>query len=1216
MRIDMRKYTIISLIIILMCFFNPLLSQAAKPSNNSDAGQMVTYCSIPPFVSSAIQPNVLIILDNSGSMFEFVYKDNTSTRSYSNDCSNDATVYLGYKDNETYFGLFDPNKKYSYDDDNDYFQEKEDGEWSGNFLNWLTTRRIDAVKKVLTGGKYIIEDGNILLTATDNFDRDFRKILENNVLDLTGLNNGYTDNNKGAYFYFYNDNNFVYFDVRPATWNNNCWLIDNNPTTFRVALKVETQPTGIIQKTWDKVRYGLFTFNHDDGGHLVSDIGSKYDNSTFILDINNITPSTWTPLGETLYEATLYFKGDKTYYNGTFTYDSPIQYSCQQNYVLILTDGESTMDKNFPSKLDSNDPNSTIDNLLDIIEGNEGFTDNELHNDLNDSNGSYSLAAVSYWTHTTDLREDLTGTQKLNIFTIFAFDDSENAKDLLKLSAKYGSFADNNFNNLPDNSNEWDTNNDNIPDNYFEANNATDLETSLSTTIARILQGAAAGSGVALMTDRTSSTSIAIQGLFENKKDIDNTTLTWIGRLFGWWVYAIEKDNETIKVNIREDTINNKKFKLTEDKILTYDYDVLDNKLVLKLITCDDDGSGLIDNSSCETFYSFDDITPIWDASEELLNREADNRKIYTYDDSGNLTQIDNFTNQQLFDTDNVSSLIDYIKGKDFDNYRNRTIKVDNEQKVWKLGDIIHSRPMLVKYEDYTVAYVGANDGMLHAFKVGYAKKLRDDPEGYLAVLQNSKNDSGQNEIGKELWGFIPRSVIPYLKFLADPNYCHLYYVDAQPYIIEEDGKKILIGGLRLGGGCYCSKQEAADECVKSPDNENGLSSYFALDITDPVNPKFLWEFNHKDLGFSYSGPAYIKRPEGNYIMFSSGPTTYDGHSSKSLKFFVLKLKNDFTLEKSTPDVLDGKTQNAFGGKLYTTGIDKNEDGFTDFVVTGIVKNVGKTNSQGGLVVIHTKGGDPSAWTVYQNYYNFSQNPTVSKIETGKCFNLGYYLFFGSGRYFYPGDDEGTSGVGNEENYIYGIPFDCDVEEGCKGTVNNIKSVELLDDPCNDLTNFEITNNESKELGWKIKLDPTDNVYLKERNIIDPVLVKNKNNPANRYTNNRDYWTSQIITFITNKYEKDPCILKGKSKIWALNCATGGPLRPDNITHKICSNYQVTDDFAIFTTSSQGEISIVTDDDVGNERYIEVDKNVIASDLGEDLTGNNRKGRILLWIEK
>ncbi len=67
--------------------------------------------------------------------------------------------------------------------------------------------------------------------------------------------------------------------------------------------------------------------------------------------------------------------------------------------------------------------------------------------------------------------------------------------------------------------------------------------------------------------------------------------------------------------------------------------------------------------------------------------------------------------------------------------------------------------------------------------------------------------------IGDELWGFIPQELLPHLRWLADPSYTHVYYVDLKPKVTDvrifpNDADHpggwgtILIGGFRMGGSC------------------------------------------------------------------------------------------------------------------------------------------------------------------------------------------------------------------------------------------------------------------------------------------------------------------------------------------------------------------------------------------------------------------------------
>lgn len=132
------------------------------------------------------------------------------------------------------------------------------------------------------------------------------------------------------------------------------------------------------------------------------------------------------------------------------------------------------------------------------------------------------------------------------------------------------------------------------------------------------------------------------------------------------------------------------------------------------------------------------------------------------------------------------------------------------------------------------VVYAGANDGMLHAFSAN---------------------------TGEELWAYIPTSGMSKMFRLADIAYgnSHESFVDAQPVIADVNTggswKTILVGGLGLGG-----------------------KAYYALDITDPLNPKSLWEFTDANLGLTFGNPIVTKRANGTWVVvFASGYNNADG---------------------------------------------------------------------------------------------------------------------------------------------------------------------------------------------------------------------------------------------------------------------------------------------------------------------------------------------------
>jgi Tfp pilus tip-associated adhesin PilY1 len=190
-----------------------------------------------------------------------------------------------------------------------------------------------------------------------------------------------------------------------------------------------------------------------------------------------------------------------------------------------------------------------------------------------------------------------------------------------------------------------------------------------------------------------------------------------------------------------------------------------------------------------------------WSAAEKLSALNWDTgRKIITFDRSelvagsrGIPFRYANLTNWQKFelggyvDEAKATNMVNYFRGDGTNEqpsgnaFRARGASGSR----FKLGDIIHSAPQL--YND--VLYVGANDGMLHAFDA-----------------------TGDSTGGGEIFAYVPNLVFDNLDKLtvANPGYNHTYFVDMPPYIRTIDttttpDTTYLVGGLGKGGkGYYC----------------------------------------------------------------------------------------------------------------------------------------------------------------------------------------------------------------------------------------------------------------------------------------------------------------------------------------------------------------------------------------------------------------------------
>ncbi len=157
-----------------------------------------------------------------------------------------------------------------------------------------------------------------------------------------------------------------------------------------------------------------------------------------------------------------------------------------------------------------------------------------------------------------------------------------------------------------------------------------------------------------------------------------------------------------------------------------------------------------------------------------------------------------------------------------------------------ELGSIFHSTPVVVgppneflrdeSYDQFALAqagrptmlYVATTDGQLHAFKVA-ANKPTD----------SLKVDALQNN---ELWSFLPPAVLPRLLTTYNQQAVLLDgQVVVQDVVLERTAaqavagtgaggptwRTILLGGAGAGGGYY-----------------------YALDVTDPTAPEFLWQIS------------------------------------------------------------------------------------------------------------------------------------------------------------------------------------------------------------------------------------------------------------------------------------------------------------------------------------------------------------------------------------
>jgi type IV pilus assembly protein PilY1 len=331
------------------------------------------------------------------------------------------------------------------------------------------------------------------------------------------------------------------------------------------------------------------------------------------------------------------------------------------------------------------------------------------------------------------------------------------------------------------------------------------------------------------------------------------------------------------------------------------------------------------------------------------------------------------------------------------------------------LGDIVDSDPQYVgaprfrypanlqsasypvfaaTYAERTpMVYVGANDGMLHAFR---------------------ESD------GRELLAYVPNKVIKNLPELSRTGYSHQYFVNEAPTIVDAwfpaynttgGWRTVLVGGLGRGG-----------------------QGIYALDVTDPANfteanasTLALWEFtdaDSADLGYTYSQISVAKMHNGKWAaVFGNGynNTEADGAASTTGKayLFIVDIETGDLIKKIDTGVGSTGTPNGLGSPAL---VDIDQDFVADYIYAGDLQgnmwkfDVTASNANSWDVAWKT-GATPKALFTTGGGANqpITTRPVISAHPTGED---GYMVYFGTGKYLETGDNDPT---GAQTQAFYGV---------------------------------------------------------------------------------------------------------------------------------------------------------------------------------------------------
>lgn len=411
-----------------------------------------------------------------------------------------------------------------------------------------------------------------------------------------------------------------------------------------------------------------------------------------------------------------------------------------------------------------------------------------------------------------------------------------------------------------------------------------------------------------------------------------------------------------------------------------------------------------------------------------------------------------------------------------------------------------------------TVVYVGANDGMMHAFSGTV-------PGG-----------------GRELFAYIPSFVygsdatgpVSGLASLGNPNFVHHNLVDATPETFDidfnntqgqshtsPDWHTVLIGGLGNGG-----------------------TGYYAIDVTNPTTitsetalaSKVLWEFTDPDMGDSFGDPTVVKTKEYGWVVIL---TSGYNNSSGTGYIFIVNPKTGVLLQKiAVGNGADGLPSDGltYGSAYVQSYADGTADSYYVGDLNGHLWRLDLTPAAGPyaapvqIAALADSSGNPQPMTT---------RPLI-EIQPG---TQKRYVMIGTGRLLAPSDIDST-----DQQSFYAIIDGTASQFNTNATLPAGETFPLnRSDLVNDTTTLTsgIGSTPSAPSGWYVDLNATGTSPAERIDI----------NPTANYG---------IVAFAANTPLGDICDPSGTTRIFGINFGTGGSVLVNHTNAIIDSSTALT----------------------------------------------------------
>ncbi len=771
-------------------------------------------------------------------------------------------------------------------------------------------------------------------------------------------------------------------------------------------------------------------------------------------------------------------------------WDDPIQYSCQQNFVIGLGDTWNSSDAHIPGSsnrndgfdddtLPSDDPTINADKFTNYIGLAQGYT---IYKNLgtkitpwSSTGGRFYIAGLAYDLHVSDMRPDLPGKQTAKTYWLDVLENDQDRKNQGEsgmrnqfwLAAKYGGFdlpagkfePYDTDNPLKLSASQWDKNGDDDPDNYFRATDPKLMQDNLTKAFDDIL-----------LNIEKSSSALAVTN--PNIADGD-FAYTSAYKVDGWSGDIVAK-KASVDVNTGLVSATTTLWSAAEK------------------LEAHTPSTRIIATAKCTSSGTTQQCTGVPFQIDKLAS-----------EDSSHLSGLTNAAGASL----SAGDVLNYLRG-------NRTVINNNRKKI--LGDIVAPQPIVVGapnagYSDATnpgystfknnnknratIIYSGANDGMLHAFAGGATGGKELFAYVPQALFKGSNNPATPNEDG--------------LAALAKDSYSHHAYVDKTPVVQDvnfgankDDWHSLLVGGLGKGG-----------------------KAYYALDMTDPsgftdeskLAAKVLWEFKHPNLGFSYGTPLIVKtKKDGWVVILTSG---YNNADSKG-HFFIIKPKDGSLIQ----DIAVPSGHSSDGVAHASAFVNAFSDGTADAVYAGDLQgNVWRLDLNNTTTTNAYEA--PALIAQFKSSTEQPQPITTAPALALDAYTGRRFVFIGTGRLL---DDADITS--DKEQSFYAII------DGARQKFFAAPASPTTRDNLSNNTNVDGLAVSSAHLGWYIDLGFVTDEFGKIKNVYRinaPITV-----------------SAGVVSFAKNLPDNsDVCNPSGNAEGFGISYSTGKTVLPAGKKH-------------------------------------------------------------------